>query len=353
MSGLDVENEKSAHRPRRALKVALALGIVLLIVASLTLVLRNSIRSVVPGRVYRSAQPSARMLERARDEYGVRSVINLRGSNERKSWYRTEIEASRRLGLLHLDLRFEVDEIPPRIETRRFVELLDSAPRPVLIHCEGGAHRSAWSAAVAAGLEGAPWDAMMRELTPLRGHVCTRSRCAGHLFFKAYRRWLDESGTVHDKERLRTWITEVYCPEPYDAEIELVEQPDSLMVHLNDDLRWSVRVTNRSRSVWTVGDDPARGMRLGVRIIGPFATAPEDALAMFRKPRGSARDLLRVAGATQPIPPGVSRIYPVTLRVPDTPGWYALQFDMVDEHVHWFSDQGRPGLIVLFEVLAK
>jgi len=42
-------------------------------------------RTVVEGQVYRSAQPSATDLSDGKREYGIRTVINLRGATWRKN----------------------------------------------------------------------------------------------------------------------------------------------------------------------------------------------------------------------------------------------------------------------------
>ena len=50
--------------------------------------------TVVPGRVYRSAQLSGEALSARIREHGVRTVLNLRGPNPDETWYRRERQAT-------------------------------------------------------------------------------------------------------------------------------------------------------------------------------------------------------------------------------------------------------------------
>jgi protein tyrosine phosphatase (PTP) superfamily phosphohydrolase (DUF442 family) len=313
---------------------------------------RTRIRPVVPGQVYRSGQPSPSTLRHAREDLGIKSVLNLRGPNPHEAWYREEIEACRRLGLEHVDLRLQSDQTPPRLETRALVEMLDRLSRPILLHCEGGAHRSAWAAAVARAVAGYSHREVMEELSPLNRHFCIRSHCPAHRFFRSYDQWLAESGQRHSEAVFRRWVTSVYCPEPYDAEMAFLIPPASGRVRGGELLNYRVAVTNRSSKVWNVGTDPRHGIRLGVRMIGPFKSPPANPLAIFRTPAGPARDVYRAPSAEMKIAPLGRRIWDVRLEVPKEPGFYAVQFDMIDEGKHWFSDLGTNGLIVFFQVMS-
>src|SRR5512141_159103 len=61
--------------------------------------LRFHVRTVVPAEIYRSAQPKPAQLERVIRDYGVRTVINLRGRNERSGWYKEEQTVCKKNGV--------------------------------------------------------------------------------------------------------------------------------------------------------------------------------------------------------------------------------------------------------------
>lgn len=127
---------------------------------------------VIDGEVYRSAQMSPADLSRWQAEYGIRSVLNLRGENADAPWYRDEIEAARALGLTHADFRMSARRSIDSAEAAHLVRLMRDLPKPLLIHCASGADRTGLASAlyVAAlakgGEEAAEW-----QLSPRYGHL--------------------------------------------------------------------------------------------------------------------------------------------------------------------------------------
>jgi hypothetical protein len=112
----------------------------------------------------------------------------------------------------------------------------------------------------------------------------------------------------------------------------------------------AARATNNGSISWRMTDLETDGVRLGARVLGPFSRPLEDPIAHFRVPGGPAVDLARSGLETGVMPPGSERDFELRMAAPRKPGHYALQIDMVDELVHWFSDLGFPGVIHRFEV---
>ena len=52
--------------------------------------LGSNFHTVLPGRVYRGAQPSAADVDRLAKDYGVKTIVNLRGSGIPNGWYMDE-----------------------------------------------------------------------------------------------------------------------------------------------------------------------------------------------------------------------------------------------------------------------
>lgn len=132
----------------------------------------GNFHAVIPGEYYRSAQMDRASLSEWTREHRIRSVINLRGANPGDAWYDEEVAASAELGLAHYDFRMSAaDHIPPA-EAKALLDLLRAAPKPVLVHCRGGADRtglvsSLYMWAVAGwGEEAAEW-----QLSLLYGHI--------------------------------------------------------------------------------------------------------------------------------------------------------------------------------------
>jgi protein tyrosine phosphatase (PTP) superfamily phosphohydrolase (DUF442 family) len=316
------------------------------------------VSAVVPGEVYRSAQPSPDDVERAAADLGIASIVNLRGPRPKKRWYKIDphreaAAASRGLGLVRADLRFQTTDAPPQTEVRRLVRFLDAAERPILLHCESGIDRSGWASAIALLLRGERLGSATKELSLAGGHLCRRSGCHLHRFFDQYAAWLEQSGRAESAAAFREWALGIYAPGPWDAALEPLESPPDLArVEPGSPLRFVVRVTNRSPLPWDTRSSSAAPVRLGARLLGPFDTPPADALELFRIPAGPAADVWRDGVDRGIVPAGGSFTAEAPLAAPLRPGEYALQLDLVAEGVHWFSDLGPPGAIVRLSVAA-
>jgi len=314
-------------------------------------ILPSRIRAVVPGKVYRSGQPSARDLERAK-HMSIRTVVNLRGNNEGRKWYDDEIATCQRLGLAHADLRLETFSWPPRREAVALLDLLESGSGPLLLHCSGGSDRSGWAAGVARAAFGEPLDRAEAELSKLKGHICDRATCPLHRFFTAYRERIAGRSKAHDAAEFASFVRKDYCPPGYDAEVTLTA-PFPRTAPPGSRLPLRARVTNHSGTAWVFRSDLARGIRFAVRRIGPSSTPPPLDAELFRPSRGGSVDVGRAGIADFRMDPDDSGDFEVTVEAPAAPGHYLLQIDMVDEGVSWFSDLGREGVFLPFEVRCK
>lgn len=137
-------------RPRRAL-----FGLVLVLATAVTLPVgwatwlrvSGNFHTVVESEVYRSAQPGPGDLEAWAAVHGIRSVLNLRGPSD-QAWYRDEIAASERLGLVHADFGMRASEMLSEPRAQELIALMKSLPKPLLIHCKQGADRTGIASAL-------------------------------------------------------------------------------------------------------------------------------------------------------------------------------------------------------------
>jgi len=303
---------------------------------------QSTIRTVVPGRVYRSGQPTARLLRKA-EQMGVRRVVNLRGDNRGSAWYRRERAQITAAGMTMKDIRFQGLDAMPRIEVLELVRELDAA-QPLLLHCADGWDRTGWASAVTLALRGEPFDAVLHELSPARGHLCRPERCHFHRFFQHYTDWLQRAGKSHDARTFREWVLD-YAPGKYKAATRVRSEP-SVTAGPGEIVAFPVSLRNESDETWVVSG--ARPVQIGARLL-PGDRDPAAALALFRKPNGPARDLGR-AHLPGDVKPGQTVETVLEIRAPVERGTYSLHIDVVEEHVHWFSDLGREGVIVKLHV---
>lgn len=131
----------------------------------------GNFHTVSPGRVYRSGQLTEKQLMEYTQKYNIKSVLNLRGRNEQSDWWKEEIAASNRLGLKHYDLGLSSNREPTEKEIGELVAVLQEAPKPLLIHCSGGADRSGLvSAMYLYRVEGYPYEKARKQLSFIYGH---------------------------------------------------------------------------------------------------------------------------------------------------------------------------------------
>jgi protein tyrosine/serine phosphatase len=110
--------------------------------------LSGNFHSVEGGVLYRSAQLSGAAFADHIKDSGIRSILNLRGDNKGQRWYDDEMQASAAAGIQHVDLALSAGRELTDAQLRQVSDLLRDLPRPILIHCEGGADRSGLVAAM-------------------------------------------------------------------------------------------------------------------------------------------------------------------------------------------------------------
>jgi protein tyrosine/serine phosphatase len=110
--------------------------------------LTGNIHTVEPAMLYRSAQLDGNDLEALIRKEGIATVLNLRGAAPGQGWYVQELQATEAAGAQHLDLTMSPNEQPDSRTLERLIEILRTAPKPLLVHCNGGADRSGLAAAI-------------------------------------------------------------------------------------------------------------------------------------------------------------------------------------------------------------
>lgn len=110
--------------------------------------LSGNFHAVEDGVLYRSAQLSLGQFRERIKVNGIRTIINLRGSNPGKRWYDDELDASKNANVQHIDFALSAIREVSDDQVARLIELLRDSPRPILVHCEGGADRAGLASAL-------------------------------------------------------------------------------------------------------------------------------------------------------------------------------------------------------------
>jgi len=158
---------RSLYTAKRAAELLFALGAVLLLARLVGCVyIDHNFRTVEEAALYRSGQLPAQRLEKAIQQEGIRTVISLRHPDTSSRWYREEREACENLAVAHHDLPWSKDKLPEPESLAQFVEWCRTAERPILVHCQGGVHRSGVASAIFLLLQGASPAEARKQLGP-------------------------------------------------------------------------------------------------------------------------------------------------------------------------------------------
>jgi protein tyrosine/serine phosphatase len=103
---------------------------------------------VIAGELYRSSQPSGAMIAELQKQYGIKTIINLRGDNTGHHWYDREITEAKHLDINHIDFRMSSNRELTEAQATELVEIMRDAPKPILIHCQAGADRTGLASAL-------------------------------------------------------------------------------------------------------------------------------------------------------------------------------------------------------------
>ncbi|MCS6975697.1 MAG: tyrosine-protein phosphatase [Gemmatales bacterium] len=316
------------HRPWLYDGVRLAiLALVCLFAAeTLRVLFGDNLHPVVSEAVYRSAQLDEGDLERVVQQHNIRSVLNLRGSCPGFAWYENETRILKRLGVQQYDVALSSGMVPGTEQLRELLDILDTAQRPLLIHCRRGSDRTGLVAAMCLLVEADHTLADAHGQLSLRyGHIPWGATGRLRWVLDWYEEWLVENGLEHSPDVFRTWVCEYYRPGPYWAEIEPLEVPRRLPQGRPVAARF--RVHNRSRFPWRFRQAAGYGFHLRYLLRTP------DRKSAFTGGAGFFEETLN---------PGQSLDLTLSLPAVHKPGKYELLVDMAEENVTWFFLLGSP-----------
>jgi protein tyrosine/serine phosphatase len=154
-----------------AVSVSLLFGAAGLAVYCGAIIHDGNFQAVQEHVLYRSAQLGKGELESFARQYGLKSVLNLRGAHPGTYWYDQEMAATHDLGLGHYDYPLSAKRFVTGREIADILAIVRDAPKPLLIHCQSGADRSGLVAALFRyALAGAGAAEAGRQLSLVYGH---------------------------------------------------------------------------------------------------------------------------------------------------------------------------------------
>jgi protein tyrosine phosphatase (PTP) superfamily phosphohydrolase (DUF442 family) len=312
-------------------------------------------RTLLPGRVYRSAQLSHDEFVKRIREHGIRTVINLRGCCADFDWYLGEARATSELDIAQEDVTFSANRLPPPDELRHLVEVIDRTEYPLIIHCRQGVDRTGLAAAVILLLTTDTSYADARQQLGLRyGHIAIGPTRAMTQFFDLYERWLAARAMNHSRDAFRQWAVHEYCPGRCQGSLEFLEPahdfvaagfsprdshsrglkpaatevPFQLEIAAGEPFALHVRAKNLSPEVWRLLPGTGTGVHVRFMVFDEALTVVQvERAGLFRAdvlPGGSVDLTLAVA--------------------PLRKGKYRLVADLLDGQQYAFSQYGMEPL---------
>lgn len=100
------------------------------------------------GALYRSPQPNEEQLEKAISEYGIKTIINLRGENPDEKWFQKEKKVADKHGVLLVNISMSARSLPHRSNLIKLLDTFRDAPKPILVHCKAGVDRTGEASAL-------------------------------------------------------------------------------------------------------------------------------------------------------------------------------------------------------------
>jgi protein tyrosine phosphatase (PTP) superfamily phosphohydrolase (DUF442 family) len=191
---------------------------------------------VQPDSVYRSGQMPARALAETVRRYHIKTVLNLRGENLPEAWYQDELAATLAEDATHIDIAMSSCIWMSRDQLRALVQVLESAERPLLVHCAWGSERTGLASAFAELLRARSTMADARQQLSLRylfAPIGDGKMMAEHL--EQYENWLTANHRIHGPDEFRCWVSTGFRPGtpgreewPYDPyPLVTVKHPDA------------------------------------------------------------------------------------------------------------------------------
>lgn len=127
---------------------------------------------VVPGELYRAAQPSPSDLKRYARDYGIKTVLNLRGGRPGEESYEAGAKAAEDAGATYLTYHMSSDNKWSRKQVADLLAIFETAEKPILVHCKSGSDRTGLASAIYLGVYKQQDDDLAESQISIRyGHV--------------------------------------------------------------------------------------------------------------------------------------------------------------------------------------
>lgn len=177
--------------------------------------LTDNVHTVITGKIYRSAQFNHKNLTYYTKKLDLKTIINLRGAWPNNHWYQVESHFAKTHHLNYYCIHFSAYTLPTRKDLRELVQLLQTAPKPLIFHCEGGADRTGMAAAASVILfDKNPTITHIKREASWHYNAVSR-KTVGYQMLNNYFAWLKKNHYQQSKKYFLLWVYSSAKMKPY------------------------------------------------------------------------------------------------------------------------------------------
>jgi protein tyrosine phosphatase (PTP) superfamily phosphohydrolase (DUF442 family) len=189
------------------------LGLVIGLVLGYFLGFWDNFGTVKPGDFYRSGQMKGPALAKKLREHGIKTVLNLRGSHPESSWYADERASTLEAGATQVDIPLSSCEWMSKAQAKAVLEVLETAERPILVHCFHGSERTGMVSAFAELLRpGSTFRDAENQFSVRHMYFGLGDGIITHQHLELYESWLKGQSLEHKPDHFRRWLSTGYQP---------------------------------------------------------------------------------------------------------------------------------------------
>lgn len=200
----------------------------------------KNFNTVVPGLIYRSAQPTEESFSEWQQQHKFKSIINLRGHEYCKDEPEA-LEFNKYSKEYNIDTKFialDSKKLPYPNQVLEIINFIENSEKPLLIHCKHGVDRTGLISAIAVILHNQPVEQALLQISLKKGFLPFRHHEILRTFIYDYQNWLKQNNLNSSNQHFKNYIHNVYSVEYTPKKYRLKKITSYLSI--NDWKKWAL-----------------------------------------------------------------------------------------------------------------